>query len=64
MYHQIFLVVVKCSLCPLAESSKVNMPNLVTYRNQTPKFVWYVIKYGSKNGHQEDMFIKEIGLCV
>ena len=27
------------------------MPNLVTYRNQTPIFKWYVVSCGSKNEH-------------
>ena len=34
------------------------------FLNQIPIFEWYVVRYGSKNGQQKDMFLKEIGLCA
>ena len=55
-------------LCQKAECkvhySKVDMPNSVTYRNQTPTCEWYVVWCGSKNGYQKDMRSKEIGQCA
>jgi hypothetical protein len=44
--------------------SKVDMPKLVTSLNQTPIFQWYVVWFGSKNGYQEDMCLREIRLCA
>ena len=28
----------------------------------TPIFEWHVVRWGSKNGHQKYMYLKEIGL--
>ena len=43
----------------------VNMPNLVTYLNQTPLFEWCVVRCGSKNNHQKTiMSLKGISLCA
>ena len=39
-------------------SHKVSIPKLVT------SIKWYMIRCGSKNGHQQDMCLKEIGLCA
>ena len=41
---------------------KVNGPDSVTSLNGTPMFQWFVIRCGSKNRHQKDMWGKEIGL--
>ena len=41
---------------------KVDMPNSVTYCNETPIIKWYVVKCGSKNGYQKDMSLKDIEL--
>ena len=35
-----------------------------TYLNQTPTFEWYVVRYGSQDGHQKGMCYKKIGLCA
>jgi len=43
---------------------KVDVPNSVTYCNETPIIKWYVVKYGSKNGYQKDMSLKDIELCA
>ena len=43
---------------------KVDNPYLVTFLIMTPIFGWYVFWYGSKNGYQKDMCMKEIGLSV
>ena len=43
---------------------KVEMPNLVTYPNQTHVFESYVMRCGSKNEYHKDMCIKAIGLCT
>ena len=40
------------------------MLNLAIYLNQTPIFGWCVVSCASKNRHQNDMCLKEIGLCV
>ena len=42
--------------------AKVDVPNLVTYLNQTPIFEWYVVWCGSENEYQKHMSLKEIGL--
>ena len=43
-------------------SSKVEIPNSDTHLHRTPKFEWFVIWCGSKNGHQKGiMCLKEIG---
>ena len=34
---------------------KIDVPNLVTCLNQTPKFERYVVRCGFKNGHQKCM---------
>ena len=36
--------------------SKVDMPNLVTGLNMTSRFEWYVIRCGTKNEYQKDVF--------
>ena len=38
------------------------MPNSNIAIILTPIFQWYVVRCGSKNIHQEDMHLKEIGL--
>ena len=40
------------------------MRNSVTSLNWVSLFEWYVVRRGSKNGHQNDMCLEEIGLCV
>lgn len=40
---------------------KVLESNIAIIR--THVFEWYVVPWGSKNGHQKDTCIKEIGLC-
>ena len=40
----------------------VDMPNSITYLDQTPIFEWYLVRCGSKNRYQKDMCIEEIGL--
>ena len=40
---------------------KGDVPNLVTYLNQTPMFESYAVKYGSKNVYHKDMCLKVIG---
>ena len=42
---------------------KEDVPNLVTYLNRTSIFEWYVIRYGSKNGHQKDVSKREWTMC-
>jgi hypothetical protein len=32
--------------------------------SQTPIFVWCAIRCELENGHQEDLCLKEIGLCA
>ena len=34
-------------------TKQVDVPNLVTYLNQTPIFMCYVVRCGSKNGYQK-----------
>ena len=40
------------------------MPNMVAYLDWTPVFEWRLIRCGSKDGHLEDMYIKEIKVWV
>ena len=41
------------------------MPNLVTYVSRTPLLVeWYVVRCGSKNGHQKDTCSEVVGMCA
>ena len=40
--------------------SKVSGPN--SYFNWTCIFEWCVVRYGSKNGHEEEICSEEIGL--
>ena len=41
----------------------INVPNLVSYLNQTPIFEWYVVWCGSKNEYQNyNVCLQEIGL--
>ena len=49
-------------LSRLEYAHKVDVPNSVTCPTQKPIFEWYVVWCGSKNGHQKDMRLKEIGL--
>ena len=37
-------------------------PNSVTHLEWTCLFEWRVVKDGSKNGHQKDMYVREIWL--
>ena len=45
---------------PLSFSSmftpSIDVPNSITYLNQTPIFEWYVVRCGTKNGYQKDVF--------
>ena len=44
-------------------SSKVEIPNSDTLLHRTPKFEWFVVWCGSKNGHQKGITCsKEIGV--
>ena len=43
-------------------SIKIDMLDSVTYLNRTPIFEWYMVRFGSKDGHQKDICLKEIGL--
>ena len=38
---------------------KVDVPNLVTYLNQTPILELYVVRCGFENGYQKDICSKE-----
>ena len=42
----------------------VDVPNLVTYLNQTPIFEWYVVRCISINRYENDMCVKDSGLCA
>ena len=42
----------------------VDEPNLITYRNHTHAFEWYLVRCDSKNGYQKNMYSKEIELCA
>ena len=42
--------------------AKVDVPNSVVYLNQTSIFEWYMVWCGFKNGYQNDMCLKEIGI--
>ena len=42
----------------------VDDPYLVTFLNERPIFEWCVVSCGSKNEHQKEMCLKEIGLCA
>jgi hypothetical protein len=42
----------------------VDNPYLVTFLDERLIFKWCVVSSGSKNGHQKDMWSKEIGLCA
>lgn len=37
---------------------------VVTVLNWTPTFEWYMTRFAVENGHQEDIFVNEIGLCA
>jgi len=54
--------IIACSIICLLH--KKDVPNLHTYADWTPVFEWYVVKCGSRNGHQKDVCLKEIRLCV
>lgn len=43
--------------------TKVSEPTSLTYLNQAPTFEW-MVRYISKNIHQNDTSSKEIGLCA
>ena len=45
-------------------STKVDVPNLVTYLDSTSIFEWHVVRCDSKNGHQKNMCPKYIILHV
>ena len=40
------------------------MPNLVTNGDRSPIFQWHVVRCGSKNGYQKDLYSKETGVCT
>ena len=41
---------------------RVSRPRMVTYFKWTPIFDWYVVRHGSKNGHQKYTCLKDSGL--
>ena len=41
---------------------KEDVPNWVTYLNETPTFKWYVVRCGSKNVYKKDICLKDIRL--
>lgn len=41
---------------------KVDVPNSTTYANRAPYFEWCVVRYGSKNRHQNFMCLEEIAI--
>ena len=43
---------------------KIDVPNFNTRTIWTFIFKWYVVRCGSKNGHQNDTWLKDIGLCA
>jgi hypothetical protein len=43
-------------------NTKVSGLNSLTHLERTPIILWFVVRCGSKNGHQKNMFFKEIGL--
>ena len=43
--------------------AKVDEPNLVTYLNWTPIFEWCVVRCGSMNGYQKDVFERDWTTC-
>jgi hypothetical protein len=52
-----------CLSLSLSIMYKVDVPNSNTTIIEIPLFEWYVIRCGSKNGHQKDLcFEEEIGL--
>ena len=50
------------SLYSCGFEAKVDEPNTVAYLNWTPIFEWCVVRCGSKNRCQKDMFSKDVGL--
>ena len=55
-----FYVILTLLLVSIA--TKVDWPNSATYLNLTPIFEWSVVRCESKNGHQKDTCLEEIGL--
>jgi hypothetical protein len=43
-------------------TSKVDIPNLITDLSHAPIFEWYVVKCGSMNRYQRRHVLKAIGL--
>lgn len=39
---------------------KVDNPYLITFRNWSSLFEWYVLRCGSKNGYPKDICLKEL----
>jgi hypothetical protein len=46
----------------VGQSSKIDMPNLVTYLYQTPTIKWYLVRSNFKNKFQKDKCLKKVGL--
>ena len=44
--------------------SRVDIPYSNIARIWTPIFEWYVVRSGSKNGHQKDLCLKETRTCA
>jgi hypothetical protein len=40
---------------------KISGPNLAIHLQQTPLFEWCMVRCKSKNGHQNDIYLIEIG---
>ena len=51
-------------LGPKTHTYKISGPNLVTHLEQKPMFERNVSRCGSKNEHQKNMYVLDIGLHV
>ena len=52
---------IRCGRFP---QNRVDMPKSNAIITSKPIFEWYVVRCGSKNGHQKDICLKEIRLRV
>ena len=43
-------------------SYNVDVPKSTTETTWTPLFEWYVVRCGSKNWHQNDLYLNETGM--
>ena len=48
---------------PILVWPKEDVPNLVSYLNRIFIFEWYVVRCGSKNGHQNDVSKRHCTMC-